>query len=58
MESSQVAAVQDGLDPTLATIIRLAVDGVIFTRAFNVNVLDRETSQHVYDELFRLTSLS
>ena len=30
-EQSQRAAVEDGIDPTLATIIRLAVDGVVFT---------------------------
>jgi AcrR family transcriptional regulator len=55
MEESQIAAVQDGLNPTLATIIRLAVDGVVFTKAFNINVLDKETSQKIADELLRLT---
>jgi len=55
MDESQIAAMEDGLDPTLATIIRLAVDGVVFTSAFNLNVLDRETSQHVAETLLRLT---
>jgi AcrR family transcriptional regulator len=55
MEQSQIAATHDGLDPTVATIIRLAVDGVVFTRAFNLNVLDRDTSQKVSDALLRLT---
>jgi AcrR family transcriptional regulator len=57
MEASQIAAIQDSIDPTMATIIRLAVDGVVFTRAFNLYVLDRETSQKVYDALLRLSSL-
>ena len=58
MQASQMAAVEDGLDPTVASIIRLAVDGVVFTRAFNLNVLDRVMSQNVADELLRLTGLS
>ena len=58
MEASQIAAVEDGLDPTLATIIRLAVDGVIFTKAFNLNMLDRDTSLTVADELLRLTQVA
>jgi AcrR family transcriptional regulator len=56
MQASQLAALEDGLDPTLATVIRLAVDGVVFTRAFHLNVLDREASQHIYDALYGLTS--
>lgn len=56
-EQSQRAAVQDGIDPIQATIIRLAVDGLVFTRALGVDVLDSETSEKVYNELFRLTSL-
>jgi AcrR family transcriptional regulator len=55
MEASQIAVLQDGVDPTVATIIRLAVDGFVFTRAFNLNVLDSETSQKVADQLFQLT---
>lgn len=55
MEASQQAAVDDGLDPTLATIVRLAVDGLVFTRAFNLNMLDRDTSQQVHDALLALT---
>ncbi|MBI1277710.1 MAG: TetR family transcriptional regulator [Anaerolineaceae bacterium] len=52
---TQRAAVQDGIDPVQAMIIRLAVDGVVFARALNLDVMDKETSQKVYDELFRLT---
>jgi AcrR family transcriptional regulator len=55
-EQSQRDAIEDGIDPVQATIIRLAVDGVVFTRALNVSVLDREMSQQVYDELFRLAT--
>lgn len=58
MEFSQLAAIQDGVDPTLATIIRLAVDGFVFTSAFNLNVLNGETKQNVSDELLRLTGLT
>ena len=57
-EQSQRAAVEDGIDPTLATIIRLAVDGVVFTRALNLYVLDGATSQTISEELIRLTGLS
>lgn len=55
---SQLAAVQDSLNPTLATIIRLAVDGVVFTSALGLNVLDKESSQRVYEELLRLTYMN
>ncbi len=54
-EQSQQAAVEDQLDPVQATIIRLAVDGLVFTRALSIDVLDNDTGQKVYDELFRLT---
>jgi AcrR family transcriptional regulator len=54
-EESQRAAVEDGIDPVQATVIRLAVDGLVFTRALSVDVLDRETSGQVYDKLLRLT---
>jgi AcrR family transcriptional regulator len=57
-EDSQLAAVQDGIDPIQATIIRLAVDGIVFARSLNIDVLDQETSRKTYEELFRLTSLT
>jgi hypothetical protein len=57
-EESQLAAVQDGIDPVQATIIRLAVDGIVFSRALNIDVLDQAMSQKIYDELFRLTGLN
>lgn len=52
---SQQAAVEDGLDPIQATLIRLAVDGIVFSRSLNIDVLDQEIAQQLYDELFRLT---
>ena len=58
LEQSQLAAVQDGLDPVEATIIRLAVDGIVFTRALSLDVLDGEMSRAVYDALFHLTGLN
>jgi AcrR family transcriptional regulator len=57
LEQSQLAAVNDGIDPVQATIIRLAVDGVVFARSLSIDVLDKEASQKVYDELFRLTGV-
>lgn len=54
-EKSQQAAVQDGLEPIEATIIRLAVDGIVFARALGIDVLEPEMSRNVYDALFRLT---
>jgi AcrR family transcriptional regulator len=55
LEKSQQTAVQDGLDPMEATIIRLAVDGIVFARALGLGVLDEESSQQVQAALFRLT---
>jgi hypothetical protein len=57
-ERSQQAAVEDGIDPIHATIIRLAVDGIVFSRALNIDVLDQKTGEKVYEALFRLTSLT
>lgn len=54
-EKSQQSAIQDGLEPIEATIIRLAVDGIVFARALGIDVLEPEMSRNVYDALFRLT---
>jgi AcrR family transcriptional regulator len=54
-ESSHRSAMEDGLDPVEATIIRFAVDGIVFARALSIDVLDAEMSRNVYDALFRLT---
>jgi len=54
-EESQQAAIHDGIDPIQATIARLAVDGIVFARALNIDVLDQETSQKIYEALFKLT---
>lgn len=55
MQSSQLAAARDGIDPTTATILRLAVDGMLFTRAFNLDVIDDESRHNVLDQLIRMT---
>lgn len=55
---SQHAATGDGIDPVQATIIRLAVDGLVFTRALHVDTLDRAISQEVYKALLQLTTAS
>ena len=55
LEVHQQSIVKDGLDPTRATIIRLAVDGIVYARALGIDVLDKQTSQNVYEELIRLT---
>lgn len=52
---SQQAAISDGLDPIQASIIRLAIDGMVFSRALNLDVLDSQTHQGLYDALLRLT---
>lgn len=54
-EESQQAATHDGIDPIQATMIRLAVDGMAFTRAFGVDALDRDASRSARDELLSLT---
>lgn len=56
-EESQQAAVEDGIDPVLATIVRLAADGLVFTRAFGIDVLNSVSSHDTYQELVRLTGL-
>lgn len=52
---SQQAAIADGLDAIQATLIRLAVDGVVFSRALNIDVLDPATEQAVRDALIGLS---
>lgn len=54
--SSQLAAVQDASNPIQATIIRLAVDGIVFARALNLDVLEEEMRGKIYHELLRLAS--
>lgn len=55
IEASHQAAVQDGLDPVQAIIIRMAVDGVVFAQALGIDVLDDKTKRAVYEGLLRLT---
>jgi AcrR family transcriptional regulator len=52
---SQRAVVEDGLDPAQATTIRLAVDGLMFTRAFGMDVLDANLRQQARDALIERT---
>lgn len=54
-QQSQQAAIADASDPVQATIIRLAVDGLVFSRALGVDVLDQQTSRAVYEKLLALT---
>jgi AcrR family transcriptional regulator len=56
IEVSYQAAIHDGIDPLQATIIRLAIDGIVYARALDLDVLDKATVQKVYDELVRLSS--
>lgn len=53
--ASQQAALADGIDPVQATIIRLAVDGLVFSRALGVDVLDHTMSSAVYEKLLQLS---
>lgn len=53
---SQQAAIDDGIDPVEATVVRLAIEGVVFTRALSVDVLDEAMSQNVFNKLFQLTT--
>lgn len=55
VEASQMAAIAHEDDPTQATIVRLAVDGFLFTKAFNLNVLDADARAAVYERLLEMT---
>lgn len=55
MLASQQSAVADGIDSVTATIIRLAVDGAIFTRAFHLDVLDAQERGMVRARLIGMT---
>ena len=50
------AAMKDGLDPVEATLIRLAADGIVFSRALSLDVLDEATSAQVYERLLERTN--
>ena len=50
----QAAAEASGLDPNLATIVRLAADGLWFTELFNVSPLTDEQRSHVLEALLKL----
>lgn len=57
-EESQRAAIADGMDPIEATVLRLAVDGIVFARALGLDVLDARTSREVLDALLRRTQIA
>ncbi|MDK8182906.1 TetR family transcriptional regulator [Paenibacillus sp. UMB4589-SE434] len=48
---------QDGLDPVLATIIRLAVDGLWFAEMLHLAPLDAQMRAKVSEQLMQLTYL-
>jgi len=50
----QAAAEASGLDPNLATIVRLAADGLWFTELFNVSPLTDEQRSQVLKALLNL----
>ena len=50
----QAAAEASGLDPNLATIVRLAADGLWFTELFNVSPLTDEQRSHTLEALLNL----
>jgi AcrR family transcriptional regulator len=45
-----------GIDPVLATLIRLAIDGLWYAELFNVGRLDPSMRAHVISRLLALTS--
>ncbi|NET34200.1 MAG: TetR/AcrR family transcriptional regulator [Cyanothece sp. SIO1E1] len=54
----QAAAEASGLDPNLATIVRLAADGLWFTELFNVSPLTAERRSQVLEALLQLIQQS
>lgn len=51
----QARLADDGIDPVLATIVRLAVDGLWMSDLFGVNTLDRNLRIRVIERLRELT---
>lgn len=52
----QVRLADDGIDPVLATIVRLAVDGLWMSDLFGVNPLDQDLRNSVLERLRALTT--
>jgi AcrR family transcriptional regulator len=48
-------AVNDGLDPVRGTLIRLAVDGVVFADVLNLAPLTEPMRTQIFDALIRMT---
>jgi AcrR family transcriptional regulator len=53
--STQAVLEEDGIDPVLATIVRLATDGLWMADLFGVNSLDQNLRTQVIDRLRALT---
>jgi AcrR family transcriptional regulator len=53
--ATQSALADDGIDPVLATIVRLATDGLWMADLFGVNSLDQDLRIQVIDRLRALT---
>lgn len=51
----QASLAEDGIDPVLATVIRLAIDGLWMADLFGVNSLDQDLRTQVIDRLRALT---
>jgi AcrR family transcriptional regulator len=46
---------EDGIDPAIATIVRLAIDGLCFGEMLGMPVPQGESRQHVLDKLLAMT---
>lgn len=56
--NTQATLMMDGIDPVVATIIRLAVDGLWMSDLFGVNLLDQDMRTQVLERLRSLTKES
>lgn len=45
----------DGIDPVTATIIRLALDGLYYSKMLNIAPLEKERQDEVFQQLFAMT---
>lgn len=52
---SQEAAETDGINPVQATIMRLAIDGIVFSRALKIDVLAPSMGEEVFGALAALS---
>ena len=47
----------DGIDPTTANIIRMAVDGMLYTEIIDAEPIDKRARQKMIDQLIQMTQL-